>query len=135
MPRSLIKVYTDTRVSGPLFDGRAKAAVIRWLDASKKDVAQIAVDSLHAQTMNRSGRATGRYQSEIVQNRVSYGDVRISDPLIYGPWLEGTSERNRSTRFKGYHLWRKARLKARRDSLEVTQRKLDEFIGEMGGGL
>lgn len=28
--------------------------------------------------------------------------------IIYGHWLEGTGSRNRTTRFKGYFMWRKA---------------------------
>src|SRR5258708_18660687 len=65
------------------------------------------LNRLRGFAMNKSGRATGRYQSELQTSNLAYNDIRISDPVVYGPWLEGSSDRNRSTRFKGYRLWRK----------------------------
>src|SRR6266568_1058040 len=130
MPRSLVRVYADTKVHGPLFDHRADAAVYQWLDASKKDVAQLAVNTLHDVAQRRFKVNTGHYESVIQTETVVRNDVRIHDGgIVYGPWLEGTSKRNNSTRFKGYHLWRRARLEARKQSIPITQAKLDEFIG------
>lgn len=134
MPRSIVRVYADTKTHGPLFDLRANAAARDWVDASKKDVAQLAVNTLHDVATRRFKVNTGHYESMIQTQNMSYNDVRIHDDgIIYGPWLEGTSKRNTSTRFKGYHLWRRARLEARKQSIPITQRKLDEFIGRMGG--
>jgi hypothetical protein len=65
---------------------------------------------------------------------VSYGDQLINDGgIVYGPWLEGASKRNSSTRFKGYHQFRRTRTRLRKLYGEVAQQKLTEFIGRMGG--
>ena len=55
--------------------------------------------------------STGHYRRN-VSGRVetAFGEVKgvLTDGgVIYGPWLEGTSSRNMTTRFKGYASFRK----------------------------
>ena len=51
--------------------------------------------------------STGHYRRN-VSGRVSNLRGVITDgKVIYGPWLEGVSSRNQSTRFKGYSSFRK----------------------------
>lgn len=133
MPRSRVNL----NVSGPLFDGTLEPVVTQWIDATKKDVADLGVLTIQeiAVKMDKSGRGTGHYMSVINTRQVSpYNDQLINDGgIVYGPWLEGTTKRNTSTRFKGYHAFRKARTRLRRQYGEIAQRKLTEFIGRMGG--
>lgn len=121
-------------VSGPLADGTAKDILHEWLDESKKKTADYAVRQLKAVGMDKTGRATGHYQAEIRTSLLSYNDVLISDPVVYGPWLEGSSERNRSTRFKGYRLWRKARDAARQAAPGIAESLLPPYLERIGGG-
>lgn len=127
------KIRITASVSGPLADGTAHQAVRDWLDATKQDVADQAVTRLRAVTMDRTGRATGHYQKMIRTTLLNYKDVLVDDPVIYGPWLEGTSKRNESTRFKGYRLWRRTRLQVKREAPKIAQAKLPEYIERMGG--
>ena len=132
MPRTRVNVS----VSGPLFDGTAEVAVTQWLDQSKKDVADLGVQEIQrrAQKFNRSGRGTGHYASVINTRLVSDNNQLVNDGgIVYGPWLEGSSKRNSSTRFKGYHQFRRTRTRLRKLFGEVAQSKLSEFIGRMGG--
>src|SRR5262249_22817057 len=84
-----LKVTFVVKPLGPLADGSAPAIVHAWADEVKKEIAQEGVNRLRAFTMDRSGRATGRYQSEIQTSTLAFGDIRIHDPVVYGPWLEG----------------------------------------------
>jgi len=123
-------------VSGPLFDGRADAAVTAWLDDTKKDLASTAADMLRAFPMDKTGRARGGFQSNI--NAVSRGpDQVITGPTIRGvawtPWLEGTSQRNNSTRFKGYRLFRQTAAELSLHVKPVAEEKLPPYIEAMGG--
>lgn len=46
---------------------------------------------------------TGAYRSRITPYGPRAGQGRVHDQqCVYGPWLEGTGSRNRTTRFKGY---------------------------------
>jgi len=83
--------------------------------------------------MDKTGRATGHYQSEIRTSLLTYHDVLIHDPVVYGPWLEGSSKRNRSTRFKGYHLWRRARDVTQREAGSIAQDLLPPYLDRIGG--
>jgi hypothetical protein len=53
--------------------------------------------------------------------------------VVYGPWLEGTSERNRSTRFKGYRLWRKTAQRLQDDAPKIAEAKLPDLANRLGG--
>ena len=91
---------------------------------------------LRAVPMNRSGRAQGNFQSHL--HAVTKGPVAtIAAPQIkgvtWGPWLEGTSKRNSSTRFKGYHLFRQTRQALQKLAPEIGQAELDKVIGRIGG--
>lgn len=130
MGRSTINV----NFSGPLFDGEAPAIIREWLDKTKRQVADMGVRELDAITMDSTGRGTGHYQTMITTRVISYNDVLITDPVVYGPWLEGTSKRNESTRFKGYHLWRRTRLKLRRDFKDIAEKSLHEYYLQRLGG-
>src|SRR6266568_5124232 len=130
MPTSRINVV----VSGPLFDGLEPGIVRDWLDVTKREIADMGVKELDAITMDKTGRGTGHYQSEITTRVVQYNDVLITDPVIYGAWLEVVSKRNESTRFRGYHLWRRTRLRLRRTYKDVAEKKLHEYyLARMGG--
>ena len=130
MARSRISVST----SGPLFGNLAQDIVRDWLDAAKREVADMGVRELDAIVMDKTGRGTGHYQSMITTRVIRYNDVLITDPVIYGPWLEGISKRNESTGFRGYHLWRRTRLRLRRTYKDVAQKKLEEYyLRRMGG--
>lgn len=133
MPRTRVNVT----VSGPLFDGRVDNITRDWLDATKKDVADMGVQEIHNRALkfNRTGRGTGHYASVISTRQVSpYNDQLINDGgIVYGPWLEGASKRNQSTRFKGYHAFRRTRTRLRKLYGEVAQSKLTAYIGRMGG--
>lgn len=130
-----MNISIGASVSGPIADGSATTALREWLDASKKDVADQAVDKLRAVRMDRTGRATGHYQGMIRSRLVTFNDLLIDNPVIYGPWLEGTSKRNESTRFKGYKLWRRTKLQMARQAPSIAEKKLDQYRSRIGMSL
>lgn len=128
-----VTVHAAVHVSGPLADGSAHQAVTDWLAKTRSDVAGEGLAQLRAVVMDKTGRATGHYQAELQATTLASGDILLHDPVVYGPWLEGTSERNRSTRFKGYRLWRKTRERLQERAPQVAEENLRLFIGRMGG--
>ena len=126
-------VQVHVQPLGPLADGSAPATVHAWADEVKRDIAAEGVNRLRGFQMNKSGRATGRYQSELQTSNLAYNDIRISDPVVYGPWLEGSSNRNRSTRFKGYKLWRKTAQVLLDDAGKIAEKRMPELVKRLGG--
>ena len=106
-------MYTiDVDVSGALLDGRGPEVLRDFTEQVQQDVGQQAHSEV-AQIMDMSFRhPTPYYETQVtVQQRGP--DVIVHDRgVIYGPWLEGVSQRNAATRFKGYHMFRLATQRA-----------------------
>jgi len=95
-------------LTGPMFDGRAadEVAEIAW------DVARTVADQASAnvhQYLNENIQYPTPYYETQILRRDQRPDAHVTDRgIIYGPWLEGVSKRNQTTRFKGYHSFRDA---------------------------
>lgn len=126
-------------ISGPLFDGEAKAAVREWLQQTELKLATQAqaIIKSKADRMNRSHRGgTGQAAAGVQlipgpSKFVVRGDIH--EGVYSWPWLEGVSQRNTSTRFRGYHTFRLASRIVAKRARTTAQADLEEFIGRMGG--
>lgn len=132
-----LKVTVDCRASGPLASGEAAQAAEDWAKNTSQALADRGVELLKAFPMNKTGRARGGFAGALQTQRVSSTQVRIPGPMVRGvtwaPWLEGTSKRNNSTPFKGYHLFRKTRLQLSKETGQIAQQELDKVLPQMGG--
>lgn len=109
MPGYLLSVRT--RYSGPIFDIRARIAFRQFADELEEEAAEWALDHIKSTYHTHFKHPTGYYESNVrVHNEA--GGVEVWDGgwagPVYGPWLEGVGSRNQTTRFKGYHAFRKA---------------------------
>lgn len=130
------KVTVQADVTGPLADGTADNALQEWARNTAKALGDEGVRLLRQFPMNKTGRAHGNFQEHLkVLQRGP--EARIPAPTIkgvtWGPWLEGTSKRNESTRFKGYHLFRKTRQELQKRAPEIGQAELDKIMPKLGG--
>lgn len=117
---------------GPLFDGRAHVAVNAFCDDAEEEIAEHGVNVIRTELATVLKHPTGRYQSEIQTERAQGDRVINDDMIVYGPWLEGTSERNRTTRFKGYATFRRMRAVIQEAAPGIAERLLGRFLGRMG---
>ena len=129
-----VRAFTDA--SGPIFDGRFDDELKIWARDTEDAIAAEGVRLLREFPMNKTLRASGGFQREVRAIR-QVQHVIIPAPtdkgVTWGPWLEGVSKRNESTRFKGYRLFRKTRQELNRKAAEIGQREMDKVIGAMGG--
>lgn len=122
-----ITVYTR----GPLFaPGRSAEVIDRFLDAAKDDVAQEGYQLVHDR-LSVFKHPTGRYAGRVMIERAARDRVITDQGIVYGPWLEGTSSRNQSTRFKGYRIFRRVAQQLRRQVRPIAQRQLDAFLARL----
>lgn len=130
---------TRIKLSGPLFDGQADAAARDFTDSLAHEIASIGRDwiRLEAMGMDKSGRGGTGAAAEGVELAGGNGAYRIFGGIRQGryawPWLEGESRRNQSTKFKGYHTFRRTRLRMRKQVTPFAQAKLEEYLARMGG--
>lgn len=118
--------------SGPLFDGSAGRLLEKGSDEAEHAVA-VAAQTQVRQTLARSARTrTGFYESR-VRIEASRGDTVVTDRgVVYANWLEGTSRRNASTRFKGYRHVERALAAVDPQAGQIAERALEPFIERMG---
>lgn len=95
-------------VSGPFFDGRDHAVIDAMCDAIAEAVADEGRDivRLNADTSFRTQTPYWVTQLHIADAGIHRRDVE--NGVIYTHWLEGVGSRNRTTRFKGYAMFRRA---------------------------
>src|SRR5688572_18699988 len=102
-----MEIHVHTNHSGPIFSHAASRVIPAFLDEAEMEVGKMAVDVIRAELHNVLREPTGYYVSNITAERTG-GNVTVHDSnVIYGAWLEGVGSRNRTTRFKGYHTFRR----------------------------
>jgi hypothetical protein len=128
----MVAIRIDASAHGPLFDGRARAAARDLVQDVAVSVGQAALSEVH-QLLDQSIREpTPYYETQITMDR-AVDQVRVHDRgIIYGPWLEGTGSRNRTTRFKGYASFRRAAQDVERRVPEIIDRTVRHHVARMG---
>ncbi len=114
----------DVQVSGPIFDGRADLALKQACRESERSIAIIGASMLRS-FMAKVFRleSTPPYYRFKVEARADAPGWKIWDQdVVYGPWLEGTGSRNKTTRFKGYFSFRKTAVKLQARARVITER-------------
>jgi spermidine synthase len=92
--------------TGPFFSAAAADVPREFLEDFENAYAAEGVKRVKATLGSRLRHPTGRYQRGIHTTRVADSTVVTDNRAVYGPWLEGTGSRNKTTRFKGYRSFR-----------------------------
>ena len=125
----------EVDLNGPMFSGIARnAAVDMFLREAADDVAS----QLYADVMTNLNASirnpTPYYETQVAVERNSAGGGKVHDrDIVYGPWLEGTSERNRTTSFKGYRSFGRASDAIQAKVPALVQSALTRAIARLGG--
>lgn len=120
----------DTKTSGPLFDGRIHRAMDGINEEITNEVAVESQDQVRLRLDTVLQHPTGHYRSRIAVSRGNPAEVDDSG-VIYGPWLEGTGSRNKSTRFKGYRTFRWVTQLMQSKSTDIAKKVISKNIGRL----
>lgn len=115
---------------GAIFDGRAEAAVEEMIGESVRLVAvaaEEAVDRNLAASIRHPG-SPPFYQSQINIAHRGLAEVVNDNMVIYGPWLEGVGSKNKTTRFKGYASFRRAKQEIDAKVSAIMQPAMTRFL-------
>ena len=137
----------EVEISGPLFKKGVKITRDAMEDAVQElvELGEQRLDELLlprpagvylSAAQARLGEAsTGHYARNVSQDVDVQGlRGRIGDGKVeYGPWLEGTSSRNQSTRFKGYHAFRKVGQWLEKKADDVLEKNIRKAVQRMKG--
>ncbi len=126
-------IKTSVEYGGPIFNGQGPSIVVRSARDMEEHLAEEGADMVRTELMHVLRRETPYYRTQIT-TREMYGRHVITDGgVVYGPWLEGTSERNRTTRFKGYATFRRMAQQLDRDSTRIVQRQVFDLVRRLNG--
>lgn len=124
----------EIKLSGPLFTGQLPAIVHAFGSEMVDEVGAQSYAEVMGYLNAQIRHPTPYYETQVVYERTSESGGHVHDRgIIYGSWLEGTSSRNQSTRFKGYASFRKGfqAMLPKIDGLALSV--LARYIGKMNG--
>jgi hypothetical protein len=129
---------TRIKIEGPLFTGEAEKAASDLTALLAREIALVGQNWIQTEAhgFDKSGRNTGAAADgvELVgQGRdwIIRGGIRAGQ--YSWPWLEGTSQRNATTQFRGYKTFRRTRMRLRKQATDHAQGLLNEYVERMGG--
>ena len=135
-------------VQGPLFKGNAgrvfkegvKNGMQELVEKGEEFIAERARprDQMPGMflTMNEAApgqHSKGHYRRSISTEVKNLTGIIHDGGVVYGPWLEGISSRNQSTRFKGYGIFRRAREFISRNAQNVIDKHVRRVSRKLGG--
>lgn len=106
--------------SGPVFNGLAAVEIKAACEKVEEVVADRAHEELGELFRQNFQTSTGYYESRVVVKKEEMGHAVTDEGVVYGPWLEGTSSRNGTTRFKGYANFRKVQAKVDKEAFGIA---------------
>lgn len=124
---------TVVTLSGPFFrkdiDTTVKGAIRKVVQRT----AEYAQKDYQASLVPGRGFREGRYKKTIRRKSRGFTTTVASRNAPIATWLEGTSKRNRTTRFKGYRLYAQATQRTDRTAGAEARRIVAELVQELGG--
>lgn len=119
--------------SGPIFKTDAGRVVKKAIQKAISNVAKAGKKEVQAQLTEGHGKDSGEFRKGIRYKRTGMSakvwarDARIS------AWLQGTSKRNRTTRYKGINLWTVSAQNTDKGAGEEARKLVAEIVKELGG--
>lgn len=126
----MINIRAQATRTGPLFNGTTARHLALAVDEAEQEIATIGADHLRGDLGAPPFRnPTGWYRSHITPKKIGPLWMIQDSGVVYGPWLAGTSSRNRTSRFKGYQHWRRAVAFVHRIAKPTTDRIVARALG------
>lgn len=120
-----------TRTQGALFTTEAHRLFEEFEEDLEEEGAEWALDHIKTTFHASFKEPTGYYEGHVRVHSTPDGqevwDGGQHGPA-YGPWLEGVGSRNDTTRFKGYHAFRKAAAALERRIESMGERLLHRNV-------
>lgn len=116
---------------GPLVSGAPRHVVRDMLDEATWEVGAQGLADVHHILDQKIRHPTPYYETQLTVQRVARDVVVHDRGVVYGPWLEGLSSRNQSTRFKGYAAFRTARQGLERKVPALVEPIVDRHLAAL----
>ena len=110
----------DVDIDGPVVEGTGRPIVNAAVADIEKAIAEAGAKLVRTHLDSVLRHPTGRYLRNIGVIADSRGIAFTDSGIAYGPWLEGLDSRNKTSRFRGYQSFRRARQKLEGDAAAIA---------------
>ena len=131
----MVTPTTTFKLKGPMFDAPAQLSLglAEAVNRGLLDLATIeGANKVKEQLYPGHGRITGNLRNHIGASivrdyvaQVDAGEARYGENLIYSSWVEGISNRNKKSTFKGYGMFKSAY-----DDINNNPQLYEDYIGD-----
>jgi hypothetical protein len=125
----------QVELKGKLFSPTVDKQLVKALNKGITRMALVSEERVKSQLWKGHGVVTGHLRrsisGELVRDLVAQTDagaVRQGANVVYATWIEGTSKRNKTTSFKGYRMFDKARRKLKGELVANTDKYFVQHI-------
>lgn len=119
---------------GPMLDGRAPGIIREHCDDMGRDLAELGNVLVRANLNTSLRTQTPYYRTRITAQKEAPGQYLVTDQgVVYGPWLEGTGSRNRTTRFKGYFTFRRTCQELNARAVSAVEPIVRRLVARLNG--
>ena len=141
----MVEISTKVEITGALFKGTAPSVLRKVTNSAVEELLEEGQGFLFEtlrprpagvyKTAQEAGRnaSTGNYRRNVQASVQNLSGTLSDGGVLYGPWLEGVSSRNKSTRFPGYFSFRKAQQYMDKKSEKVLNKYMAKFARKMNG--
>lgn len=108
--------------------GDLEDAIPRGMNEGLQEAAEIGSDWIDEALMGSLRTQTPYYRLQIRAHPAGDDWIVEDGGVIYGPWLEGVSRRNQTTRFKGYSTFRRVKQRLEREAYVFVEKHIMEEV-------
>ncbi len=121
----------QVRLIGPVLNGQSPPIIKDAINNAIGDLVAEGESKVKVQLYPGHGLVTGHYRRSIHGETFTLRGRIHDSNVIYGPWLEGVSSRNQTSRFKGYAAFRNARQQLDRIARTVLRNRVLQAIARL----
>jgi hypothetical protein len=137
-------IKADVKLKGPIANGRGRPMIVQARTGMVRELIEMGeshlADMLRPRpkgvylSVAQAGKkaSKGHYRRNLTSKITRTGGVITDGGVVYGPWLEGISSRNSSTRFKGYGAFRQTKSWLNEKAKGVAKNHLARAVRRMG---
>lgn len=119
---------TEITLRGPLFHD-AHQLLTELETELTATLSKAAEQGVHTNLSRSLQHPSGHYQAHVQVLHHGPAEDQVTDQgIVYGPWLEGVSSRNQSTRFKGYASFRRATQAVNARAVELCEPVVEQIV-------
>lgn len=121
----------EVQYAGPILRGNTQRVTAAMCGDIDKETGELAVSMIQSRLNVVLQHPTGYYKSRVMFRSQGDRGIVTDSGVVYGPWLEGVSKRNSTTRFKGYATFRRVHQAIEARAGDIADDVVQRYVGDL----